>query len=80
MNFRTIIKGIAYKGLLNWMPDTIYLKILYWASMGEKLNLDNPQGFNEKLQWLKLYDRNSTYTTLVDKYAVKKCIFRKVIM
>lgn len=74
MNFRTIIKGIAYKGLLNWMPDTIYLKILYWASMGEKLNLDNPQGFNEKLQWLKLYDRNSTYTTLVDKYAVKKCI------
>ena len=39
--------------------------------MGYPLNLDNPQTFNEKLQWLKLNDRRSEYTMMVDKYLVK---------
>ncbi|MBD3921515.1 glycosyl transferase [Paenibacillus sp. PR3] len=42
--------------------------------MGKKLNLNDPQTFNEKLQWLKLYDRNPLYTRLVDKYEVRKYI------
>ncbi len=42
--------------------------------MGYKLNLKNPQTFNEKLQWLKLYDRNPAYTQMVDKYAVREYI------
>ncbi len=51
--------------------DVSYLKLLYWLKMGKRLDLDNPKTFNEKLQWLKLYDRNSKYHTMVDKYAVK---------
>ena len=39
--------------------------------MNYPLNLDNPQTFNEKLQWLKLYNRKPEYTMMVDKYAVK---------
>ena len=74
MKIRKAIKGLAYKGLLNWMPDKQYLEILYHASMGEKLNLSNPKKFNEKIQWLKLYNRDPAYTTMVDKYAVKKYI------
>lgn len=46
--------------------------------MNKKLNLKNPKTFNEKLQWLKLYDRNPLYTTLVDKYEVKKYIVDKI--
>ena len=46
--------------------------------MGYPLNLDNPQTFNEKLQWLKLYDHNPLYTTLVDKYKVKKWVADKI--
>lgn len=42
--------------------------------MGKKLNLQDPQTFNEKLQWLKLHNRNPIYTQLVDKYAVRKHI------
>ena len=42
--------------------------------MGYPLNIDNPQTFNEKLQWLKLYDRNPLYTTMVDKYEAKKYV------
>lgn len=78
MKIRKVIKGLAYKGLLNWMPDKQYLEILYHASMGEKLNLSNPKKFNEKIQWLKLYNRDPAYTTMVDKYAVKTYIASKI--
>ena len=47
-------------------------------SMGYPLNLKEPKTFNEKLQWLKLYNRNPEYTTMVDKYAVKKYISEKI--
>lgn len=47
-------------------------------SMGYSLNLKDPKTFNEKLQWLKLYNRNPEYTTMVDKYAVKKYISEKI--
>ena len=42
--------------------------------MGKKLTLTAPQTFNEKLQWLKLYDRKPIYTTMVDKYEAKKYV------
>jgi hypothetical protein len=46
----------------------------YKAMMGKKLNLRNPQTFNEKIQWLKLHDRKPIYTTMVDKYAAKEYV------
>ena len=46
--------------------------------MGYRLNLNNPQTFSEKLQWLKLYDRRPEYTTMVDKYAVKKYVSEQI--
>ena len=50
------------------------MKLLYRERIGQKLNLSNPKTFNEKLQWLKLHDRKSIYTTMVDKYEVKKYV------
>ena len=69
-----IIPPLAGKGLLNWMPDKCLLKLMYKARMGKKLNLKNPKAYSEKLQWLKLYDRNPLYTKLVDKYEVRRYI------
>lgn len=60
------------------MPDSLYLKCLFKKKMGAKLNLRNPQTFNEKLQWLKLHDRKPEYTTMVDKYAAKKYVADKI--
>ena len=57
-----------------WLPDATYLKLLYRFRMGHRLDLKNPQTFNEKLQWLKLYNRKPEYTTMVDKYAVKQYV------
>lgn len=56
------------------MPDDEYLKRKFKAVMGNDLNLENPQTFNEKLQWLKLYDRRPEYTMMVDKYKVREYI------
>ncbi len=54
-----------------WMPDKVYLRLIYRCRMGRWLNLKHPQTFSEKLQWLKLYNRRPVFTIMVDKYAVK---------
>lgn len=76
--FAFIIQLLASRGLLNWLSDKSYIKLIYRSNMGKKLNLKNPSSFNEKLQWLKLYDRNPLYTKLVDKYEVRKFVEERV--
>ena len=68
----------AEHGLTNWVPDDMHLKMMYRASIGERLNLEDPKTFNEKLQWLKIHDRNPLYTTLVDKYRVKQWVADRI--
>lgn len=58
--------------------DKLYLEIFYWLCMRKKLNLNNPTTFNEKLQWLKLYDHKPEYTQMVDKYLVKDYVAKKI--
>lgn len=65
---------ISLKKLFGVIPDKLAIQILFYYHMKKRLNLDNPQTMNEKLQWLKLYNRNELYRTLVDKIAVKKYI------
>lgn len=55
-------------------PDKLFLKLKFCWTMDERLNLRNPITFNQKLQWLKLYNRKLEYTTMVDKYAVKEYV------
>lgn len=54
-----------------YMSDKSFLEFIFPQFLGKKLNLDKPKTFNEKLQWLKLYNRKSLYTLLVDKHSVK---------
>lgn len=56
------------------LKDEMFLNLKYKKIFGKKLNLKDPQTFNEKLQWLKLYDRKDIYTTMVDKYESKKYV------
>lgn len=60
------------------LPDRLYLKMLYEVRLGEKLDLGNPVTFNEKMQWLKLYDRNPAYTKMADKYEVRSIVEREL--
>jgi hypothetical protein len=56
------------------LSDIFFLKCLYRLKFGRSLNLDAPKSFNEKLQWLKLYDRRPEYSMMVDKAEVKKYV------
>lgn len=60
--------------LLYGLNDEHYLRLMWFIKTGKKLNLKTPQSYNEKLQWLKLYNRNPLYSTIVDKIAVKDYI------
>ena len=69
---------ILNKGNLNKLSDENYLKLFFKYVMGTDLNLDNPKTFNEKIQWLKLNDKNPDYSKLVDKYEVREHIKKTV--
>ncbi len=60
------------------VSDKLFVKIQYRKRMKKKLNLKNPKTFNEKLQWLKVYDHNPNYTIMVDKYLVRDYINKKI--
>lgn len=75
---KRIFKFFDNRHLLDWMDDERYLKLAFKVKMGYPLDLDKPRTFNQKLQWLKLYDRKPLYTQLVDKYAVRQYIAEKI--
>lgn len=54
------------------------LKAWYKKQTGKELNLDNPQTYNEKIQWLKLYDSTPLKTRLADKYLVREWVKEKI--
>ena len=71
---RPVWRWIAKQSFFKYVPDKTAVKILYANVFNEKLNLKNPKTYNEKLNWMKLYDRNPLYATLVDKAEVKKYV------
>lgn len=73
-----IIWAVARHGWLNAMSDEAYLKLIYKNKLRKPLDLQHPITFNEKLQWLKLYDHNPKYITLADKYAAREFIAQTI--
>ncbi len=71
------LRSIAMKSLI-FLPDELYLKLLFRVRTGKKLDLKNPIGFCEKLNYLKLYDVHPEYTNFVDKIKVRAIIKEKI--
>lgn len=69
-----VFLGLGGRGFFKWMSDRTYLKIAYRLNLHEKLNLEKPEGYNAKLQWIKLYDHRPEYVRMVDKYEAKKYV------
>lgn len=64
--------------ILDLLSDKIFLKLKYLYIFHKKLDLKSPETFNEKLQWLKLYNRNPLYTQLVDKLLVRNYVEKRI--
>lgn len=84
MNLKNLLKNpkLYYQILTDKLScnldDKSYLNRRYKRKFGKNIDFENPKTFNEKLQWLKLNDRNPLYTTLVDKYKVKEWVAEKI--
>lgn len=65
-NFR---RNMRY--VLSFLPDKMFLQLHYFLTVGKFINFKNPQTYTEKLQWLKLNEKNVEYCNLVDKLAVR---------
>lgn len=61
-------------GLTDFISDRRFISMRFERALNKKLSFHAPVTFNEKLQWLKLYDRKPEYTVMVDKYAVKQYV------
>ena len=64
--------------LKNILPDKVYLQLIYYIRFRKRLCLKNPVTFNEKLNWLKLYNRKDIYTVMADKYEAKAFVAKKI--
>lgn len=81
--FMSKVENYIYWKKIEWgfydkMNDESFLKMAYKRKFGKELDLKKPITYNEKLQWLKLYDRKPEYTTMVDKYEAKAYIANKI--
>lgn len=75
-DYRFIV--LAERGFYNKLDDKTYLERMYKARHGKELDLEHPNTYNEKLQWLKLYDRRPKYTDMVDKDEAKRYVAKKI--
>lgn len=75
---RSVLESIKFKIADLCGFDKTFLKIAFKRIMGYELDLKNPKTFQEKIQWLKLYDRKPEYTKMVDKHAVKEYVADKI--
>ena len=70
-NPNKIFKTLGRNGLLGFIPDKLYLKIAFRFETGYNINFKHPRTYNEKLNWIKLYDRKEEYKLYADKYLVR---------
>ncbi len=66
------------KRMLRFLPDKAYIRLYYRAKFHRRCDLEHPETFNEKLNWMKLYDHRPEYSTMVDKAAVKQFVADRI--
>ncbi len=80
MSHSNYARNILHDKLSQLRPEQYgeMLGRLYLAATGEELDLEHPKTFNEKIQWLKLYDATPLKTRLADKYEVRQWIGEEI--
>lgn len=75
---RAVLNKLFWGFFRHVMTDRQYAKARYWLSTGEKLNLDRPQTFSEKINWLKLYDRSELRKWVADRVRVRDFVAERI--
>ena len=78
MSYKNLIKSrstrLAILRLMAFIPDKTMIKLQYRIKLHRKLNLKKPKRFTEKLQWYKLYYRDSLMAKCADKFDVREYV------
>lgn len=74
---RMSVKSVLRR-IMGLLPDEMFIRLNYLRRMKQWPDLKNPTTYNEKLQWLKLHDRQPLYTQLVDKYEVRRFVEERI--
>lgn len=77
-NPKSLFRSLGHRGFFYWMDDKSYLEKVFRIEFGRGMDLNNPRTFNEKIQWLKIYNHNPEYTMMVDKIEVRKYIEKTI--
>lgn len=78
MNFYERMLNYIFNHFGKLMPDKLLIKIRYRVIFHRNLDLKHPKTFNEKIQWLKLYDRKVIYHEMADKYKARLFVENRV--
>ena len=71
-------RDYEYYKSISELAYPLELQEWYKNITGRKLNLDNPKSFNEKINWMKIYDKDKRKTILADKYLVRNYVSEKI--
>ena len=76
MSFNALVKNAILWpfNLLYRISPEANARLLYRLKTGQRLDLRAPRTYNEKLQWIKLYDRNPLMPLCVDKFTVRRYV------
>lgn len=72
------LRNLFYSIKMKHLSDEEFIKTRYKMNLDREINLSNPTLFTEKIQWLKLSDKNKLYTQCADKYLVRKYVEAKI--
>lgn len=81
MNIKKIIENkilSLMKKVGGGVSDEKYLKFYSLVRTGKSIDFRNPTTYNEKINWIKLYDRDPNMTICADKYKVREVIKKKI--
>lgn len=78
INLVSSLLSYVMKWRYSYLNDEEYARKRYKLVFGKELDLKNPVSFNEKIQWLKLFNRDEKYTALADKYEVRKFVSNRI--
>lgn len=73
-----IVYGLERMGLLDWVREDTYLKLIYRLIFKRKLNLTEPKTYTEKINWCKLHWRSPLAATCADKFTVREYVAGKI--
>ena len=72
LRYYHILKNLLHNWFFYYLiPDSWEIRYHFKEKLGYSCHLRNPRSFNEKIQWIKLHDRNPLYPKLTDKVLVK---------